>query len=136
MDGILGVGVPEFLLIILIIFVVGGPTNTLKWARELGRWTRKGRQLWGQLMADLEKEMGPEGKEALDAAREIGQEVRQITAVASPRRAVGNVIQIGDVLTGDTPDTPPASPAAPAPPAASNGKNYPAWQPPQDTEAR
>jgi Sec-independent protein translocase protein TatA len=133
MDGILGVGVPELILIMLVIFVVGGPQNTLKWARELGRWTRKARQMWGQLMADLEKEIGPEGKEALDAAREIGQEVRQITGAASPHRIVGNAAGLLDPGL-DGPAAPPPAPAS-LPPDLTDSR-YPAWQPPQDADTR
>ncbi|MBI5961065.1 MAG: hypothetical protein HY866_20165 [Chloroflexi bacterium] len=133
MDGIFGVGIPEMILIALVLFIVGGPTNTLKWAREMGRWTRKARTIWAELMADLEKEIGPEGKEALDAAREIGQEVRQLTSAASPRRMMGDVMQLSDPLT-ETKD--PAPPANDPPPASTNGKSYPAWQPPQDSDTR
>lgn len=85
MDGIFGVGVAEVLIIGLVLFVIGGPENTAKWARELGRWVRKGREMWAEVMAQLENELGEDGKEIVDAAREVGQEVRGLRSATSPR---------------------------------------------------
>ena len=44
MDGIFGVGLAEMLIIGLALFVVGGPKNTAKWAREMGKMVRQVRQ--------------------------------------------------------------------------------------------
>ncbi len=85
MDGIFGVGLAEVILIGLVLFIVGGPENTAKWARELGRWVRMGREALSDALAQLEKEMGDDGKEIVDAAREVGQEFREVRQMTSAR---------------------------------------------------
>ena len=44
MDGIFGVGLAEMLIIGLVLFIIGGPENSAKWARELGRFVRLARR--------------------------------------------------------------------------------------------
>jgi len=85
MDGIFGVGIAEIIIIGLVLFIIGGPENTAKWARELGRWVRKGREVWADVMAQLENELGDDGKDIVDAAREVGQEMRELRSMTSPR---------------------------------------------------
>ncbi|NDJ76909.1 MAG: hypothetical protein GYB65_11675 [Chloroflexi bacterium] len=88
MEGIFGVGLFEILLIMLILFIVGGPENTAKWAREVGRYVGKLRQQWQHAVKEFEKELGPEGKELLDASRELSQNLNQVRRASSPRRLV------------------------------------------------
>ncbi len=151
MDGIFGVGLAEMLIIGLALFIVGGPKNSAKWARELGRMVRQVREAWAQVMADIEKEVGPEGKEIMDAARELGQGARDMRSMNPTRKMLGETMRMVESsvsLDEETPATParPESPAMPtgtptgtpsgAPPAdtpsAANGKKYAAWQPPEN----
>ncbi len=146
MDGIFGVGLAEMVIIALALFIIGGPTNTAKWARQLGLWVRQGRQMWAQVMADLESELGPEGKELMDTARELGKGAREVTSVSNPKRLMGNtlkMIELAADLDAD-PSKPAAKPAqadAPASPAAdsegstgsNNGTKYSAWLPPDQS---
>ena len=48
MDGIFGVGIGEVLIIILVVVVIGGPQNAIKWSRDLGRMLRQAREIWQQ----------------------------------------------------------------------------------------
>ncbi|RPJ03093.1 MAG: hypothetical protein EHM39_00240 [Chloroflexi bacterium] len=142
MDGIFGVGLAEMVIIALALFIIGGPTNTAKWARQLGVWVRQGRQMWAQVMADLESELGPEGKELMDTARELGKGAREVTSVSSPKRLVGNTLKmIESAVDLDDEESKPAAPASADAPtssdadsqestASSNGKKYNAWLPP------
>jgi Sec-independent protein translocase protein TatA len=155
MDGIFGVGLAEMLIIALVLFIIGGPTNTAKWARQLGVWVRQGREMWAQVMADLEKDLGPEGKELMDTARELGKGAREVTSVSSPKRLMSNTLKMVesavDLDAEAKPDAAPAkanTPAAPqaTPPgalpadethestASSNGKKYNAWLPPDKSQ--
>lgn len=133
MDGIFGVGLAEMLIVVLAMFIIGGPTNTAKWAREAGRGVRKMRQAWAQMMADMEKELGPEGKELMDMTREIGQNAKEIRRMSSPTQIVGDASRL---LGGALDDIEALDSDKPA---ASNGKQpedknqkYQAWLPPDD----
>ncbi len=145
MDGIFGIGLAEMMIIALVLFIIGGPTNTAKWARELGRWVRKGRQMWAEALAQLEQEVGPEGKEIMDAARELGQGARDAARMNPTRQLMSETMRMVEDATdmreerSPSPAKPPA-PAAPAPlppsadaehPApADDAPRYPAWTPP------
>lgn len=127
MDGIFGVGVSEIIIVLLILFVVGGPENTVKWARELGRWIRKARQMWTSVVKELESDLGEDGKEILDAARELGKGVQDIRTMQPARKLLSEtshaVEEIASELeapvqsktTSTSPDpTPPAEDQKPA----------------------
>lgn len=139
MDGIFGIGVAEMLIIALVLFIVGGPTNTAKWARELGRLMRQVRQAWAQTLAELEREIGPEGKEILDAARELGQGAREVTRLNPTRYLVGDTLRMVEDAT-DMRERRPSEPAAgvtgASAPEAGQAETrpsepvYPAWLPP------
>jgi Sec-independent protein translocase protein TatA len=146
MDGIFGVGLPEMLIIGLALFVIGGPKNSAKWARELGKMVRQVRQAWAQVMADLETELGPEGKELMDAARELGQGARDVTSMGRPTRLLGDTMKMvgssldveANVARSATPvdqspvltPAPDAAPSVATPSANGDGKKYNAWLPP------
>lgn len=95
MDGIFGVGIAEIIIIGLVILIIGGPKNAARWANELGKMVRKGRELWSQMMKELEKDVGDEGREIMDAARQLRREVDDIRGVANPRKLVS---QAGKVI--------------------------------------
>ncbi|GAB4409832.1 MAG: hypothetical protein Kow00106_03500 [Anaerolineae bacterium] len=135
MDGIFGIGVAEMLIIALVLFIIGGPTNTAKWARELGRFMRQARQAWAQTLAELEREMGPEGKELLDAARELGQGAREVTRMNPTRHLVADTLRMVEEATDLREDRPTPgvnAPSASATPAETKPTEptYPAWLPP------
>ncbi|HLA44755.1 MAG TPA: hypothetical protein VJZ27_15025 [Aggregatilineales bacterium] len=86
MDGIFGVGIGEVLIIILVVVVIGGPQNAIKWSRDLGRMLRQAREIWQQMMKDLEKDLGEDGKEIMKATRDLTQNINNIRSQTSPRR--------------------------------------------------
>jgi len=142
MDGIFGIGVSELLIVMLVLFVVGGPKNTAKWARELGRLVRQARMAWAQVMADMEKELGPEGKEILDTARELGQGAREI-ATASPTKRLMNetmrMVETSVNLSDEATAPEEKKPASPAGSSSGNGSSegdakYRAWLPPESSK--
>lgn len=143
MDGIFGVGITEMIIIALVLFVIGGPENTAKWARQAGRFVRQMREMWAEFMKDIESELGPEGKELMDVTRELGQGAADLRRSTSPRRLLSESARAMDALVRD--DAPPARPAAPAPAAEPSAlespapggdtpteaaTRYRAWQPP------
>ncbi len=139
MDGIFGIGVAEMLIIALVLFIVGGPTNTAKWARELGRLVRQIRLAWAQTLAELEREMGPEGKEILDAARELSQGAREMTRMNPTRHLVTDTLRMVEEATDlreERPVTPASGAETPVPPAPAESDTpsakptYSAWLPP------
>ncbi len=142
MDGIFGVGLAEMLIIVLALFVIGGPENTAKWARQAGHIVRQVREAWNEFTKDLEKELGPEGKELMDVTREFSQGAADLRRSTSPRRLLSESAKAVEAMAArnEAPasraDQPAASddsaPAeAPAAPAEETSK-YRAWQPPQE----
>lgn len=134
MDGIFGVGLAEIVLVGLVLFIIGGPKNTLVWARELGRWVRRVREEYSRVLASFEQELGSEGKEVLDAVRGIGQEVQDLRGIGSPQTMIRNTLR-SEVLSGAEPTgvaakSAEASAAAVCDEAVGAGKVYPAWVPP------
>lgn len=124
MDGIFGVGVAEVIIVVLAMFVIGGPENTAKWAREAGRWVRKARQAWGQMVAEMENELGPEGKELMDVTRELGKGARDMRNMSSTRRLMGETMRMVEdsvKVSGDQPA--PADVANAIPAVSSNGSS-------------
>lgn len=145
MDGIFGIGLAEMVIIALVLFIIGGPANTAKWARELGRFVRKARQMWAEALADLEQEIGPEGKEIMDAARELGHGARDVTRMNPTRQLMSETMRMVEEATdtrevrSPSPTRPhaPVVPASSPPPAeaeppapADDAPRYPAWTPP------
>ncbi|MEB2288946.1 MAG: hypothetical protein OZ934_12615 [Anaerolineae bacterium] len=145
MDGIFGIGLAEMVIIALALFIIGGPANTAKWARELGRFVRKARQTWAGVLADLEQEVGPEGKELMDVARELGHGARDVTHMNPARQLMSETLRAveGATATHEVRSPAAARPLAPgaaesppstagAEPAAPAGDTprYPAWLPP------
>lgn len=142
MDGIFGVGVAEVIVIGLVLFIIGGPENTAKWARELGRWVRKAREAWSDVMAQLEDELGDEGKELVDVAREVGQEMRGLRSITPTRAALNRALEADFKATTSKSGASTAkpsqqdSPASDTEPAATNSDSarYAAWQPPDSPQ--
>ncbi len=148
MDGIFGVGIAEMLIIALALFVIGGPENTAKWARQAGRIVRQLREMWADFTKDLEKELGPEGKELMDATREFGQGAADLCRSTSPRRLLAESTKAMEAMARDeisptraeTPSAAKDTPSADAPaatarseaPAAEDTNKYRAWQPPKN----
>jgi Sec-independent protein translocase protein TatA len=136
-EGIFGVGIAEILIIALALFVIGGPENTAKWARQMGRWVRQAREAWTHMMADMETELGPEGKEIMDAARELGRGARDLRSMNPTRRLMGETLRQVEASLELEADAPKALPAPePAPAGHANDANddrYRAWLPPDET---
>lgn len=93
MNGIFGVGLAEILLVLLVLFVVGGPENTARWAREIGRWMGKARRTWQALMAEIEADLGEDGKELFDAARELNQGMNDVRHMRPTRKLVADTLR-------------------------------------------
>ncbi|MBN1564486.1 MAG: hypothetical protein JXA10_11645 [Anaerolineae bacterium] len=93
MEGIFGVGLAEVLIVLLAMFVIGGPKNTAKWARQLGLWMRQLRQYWAQMMAEIEADLGDDGKELIDAAREFGIGAKQATNLSPQKRVMNETMK-------------------------------------------
>jgi Sec-independent protein translocase protein TatA len=132
MDGIFGIGFAELVIIALVLFVIGGPTNTVKWARELGRMVRKARELWREVITELEKDV-PGTQEVVNTMADLSQNVREITA--APQRMVSDTLRIAEVSPSPKEELQTTTKAA-APPvsqvaASANGKRYAAWLPPE-----
>lgn len=58
---ILGMGIWELLLIMIIAMVVAGPQRLLRWAYLAGRFFAQVRVVWGRVMEDVQREFDEAG---------------------------------------------------------------------------
>lgn len=147
MDGIFGIGIAEMVIIFLALFIIGGPENTARWARQAGQLVRKLREQWSDVMAQVERELGPEGKEIMDVTREFSRNTQDLRKMSSPRHLMAETTRyversVQDAVVGTAPQS--AQPAsdgagdesgAEAPPVQDGerqAKRYGAWAPRQD----
>jgi sec-independent protein translocase protein TatB len=99
---IFGVGISEIIVILLVVLIIGGPRNALKWSRDLGRMLRQARELWAQMTAQLEKDLGEEGREIMKATRELTQQVDTIRRQGNPRTLARQVTDIVEKSSQET----------------------------------
>lgn len=69
---ILGVGIPELLIVLLIMLVVAGPKRMIQWAYVFGQYTAKLRAMWQETSTMLRKELADAGIEP-EVVDTIGQ---------------------------------------------------------------
>jgi sec-independent protein translocase protein TatB len=93
MNGIFGVGLAEIVLVLIVLFVVGGPEHTARWAREVGRWIGKVRRAWDELVAEIESDLDDDGKDLLDAARELNRGVHEVRTMSPTRQLVATTLR-------------------------------------------
>lgn len=135
MDGIFGVGLAEMLIIVVVILVIGGPKNAVKWARDLGVMLSKVRKMWSAMVKELEKEMGDDAKELVKVSQELRQNVVDIRT--APQKVIREAAKMIDETQKETKaalQLPSTSTAAITPPPAENNNpkesdtsKYSAW---------
>lgn len=91
---IFGIGVPEMVIICLVIVLVAGPRRSAIWAREVGRYVSQFREYVGQLMKEFEDEIGTDGKEFVDAAREIRNTANEVRNLTRPGQQLSSLTKL------------------------------------------
>lgn len=91
---IFGIGVPEMIIICLVIVLVAGPRRSAIWAREVGRYVSQFREYVGQLMKEFEDEIGTDGKEFVDAAREIRNTANEVRNLTRPGQQLSSLTKL------------------------------------------
>ena len=113
----LGVGLPELLVILVIMLIVVGPQRLPEMAAQMARAIREFRRYTANLSRDVTEaleDIEKEYKDARDEWKEVGEAVRQdMKAIDSEMRGaaddVRNVLKEAKQPTGDeTPSTPPS----------------------------
>jgi Sec-independent protein translocase protein TatA len=89
-----GIGVPEMIIIGLVIVLVAGPRRSAIWAREIGRYVGQFREYVGELMKEFEDELGQDGKEFVDAAREIRNTANEVRNLARPGQQLSSLTKL------------------------------------------
>lgn len=102
MDGIFGVGLSELIIIALVVLIIGGPRNAVKWSRELGRMMRKVGLMYQQMMREIEKDLGADAKELIDTTRELTRSVNQLRSTTDPRTLTRQAAKLLDETVGET----------------------------------
>ncbi len=81
---ILGMGVPELLIILVVILLIFGPKNLPKLGSALGKTVKNLRDGMGA---------GEEEKKAVDADEEVVEEVVEVEEEAAPKKTVKKVVK-------------------------------------------
>lgn len=81
---ILGMGVPELLIILAVILLIFGPKNLPKLGKALGKTVKNLREGMGA---------GDEEKKAQDADEEIVEEIVEVEEEAAPKKTVKKVVK-------------------------------------------
>ena len=110
---IFGIGGFEVALVIIIALVVAGPGRMAVWARTLGRWVSKMRQLWGVTAAQLQQELDDAGVDFkvprdIPTRRAIVQEFSRSSTVAELRKPIDefqSALKEGQDAARDVSDT-------------------------------
>ncbi|MCI0711909.1 MAG: twin-arginine translocase TatA/TatE family subunit [Chloroflexi bacterium] len=89
-----GIGVPEMIVICLVVVLVAGPRRSAIWAREIGRYMRQFREYVSTLMKEFEDEIGPDGKEFVDAAREIRNTASEVRNLTRPGQQLSSLTRL------------------------------------------
>jgi Sec-independent protein translocase protein TatA len=131
---IFGVGAAELILIAILMLVVAGPKRSAQWARQAGLYLRKFRQAWQQMMDDLQKDLGEEGRELLNTAQDLARTTVDVRRTVSPHNIVQKAMAGTDKLGANQPQ------ALDGTQSAKNGgtpqSKYAAWtmQPPDQEQ--
>ena len=90
---ILGVGIPELMIVMLIMLIVAGPKRMIQWAYVFGQYTAKLRAMWQETSIMLRKELEGAGIEP-----EVVDTLSQFANPRSRNTAFSNQL---DKLVGD-----------------------------------
>jgi sec-independent protein translocase protein TatB len=92
---ILGVGVPEIAIVVLIILVVAGPERAIRWAYLIGREMGRIRAMGEEAMAAFRAEIEAAGLDKdLDELKKAGRDLQKIASeTPDPRRQIGQAIK-------------------------------------------
>lgn len=138
MDGIFGIGIAEVIIVGLVLFIIGGPENTVKWAGQLGRWVGVIRAEFRQIWREIEADMDDETKEFVQEMRQAANEVRSIqhtsrSMITESLQLVEGKEKSAGAASASPKTTPDASAGAAEGDADGPGnKQYPAWLPPEE----
>lgn len=78
---ILGVGVPELILIFLLMITIAGPKRMIKWAYELGKYTAKFRAMFQETMDAFKRELDAND---LDLSKDVKELSKLASSVSTP----------------------------------------------------
>jgi Sec-independent protein translocase protein TatA len=154
---ILGVGGPEFFIILLLMLVVAGPKRMVKWAYIMGQYVAKFRRMWAETVDVLQHEFDEAGvdiqiprdvptrgslrkeatrmvgtftdpvKETLEQVNTGVGEITKVTTSAA-QAATSTVRATNGHATTKSASKPAGSTAAPRkPPSSVKGDGFGAW---------
>jgi Sec-independent protein translocase protein TatA len=133
MDGIFGIGLGEMLVIIIVLLVIGGPENMVKWSREAGRMIRQFYDAVSRLSAEASRELDmgldKDGKALIDASRELVRGIQDIKSAADPRRIAGQTTKYLKESLESPPQEAPLLPNEQPTPAPLREDKYNDWRP-------
>ena len=112
---LLGVGVPELVVIFVIMLVFAGPKRMVRWAYILGQYTAQLREMWQQTLDAFRKELA-------DANLELPKDLNL--------QGRFDILGEANKIINATPEpTTPSEPAQPTSNSDEENKRYDSWLP-------
>ncbi len=150
----LGIGIPELLVIFLIAILIVGPERLPELAADMARWIRQARAYgqhltrdFSEVVSEIEKEAGTTRDDWKEIANvvgiktsEINKELNQVAAEVDEATRVDDGVSMPKVLAFDatsrSPAEAPAAEAEPAAPAAEADEAEKPWYEPERSARR
>lgn len=120
---ILGVGAAEVVVVALLMLIVAGPKRSAEWARQIGIYVGKMREMWNRMMADLRSEMGDDADELLKTAQEFQRTAADFRQQTSVRNVAGKAISLAEKSAAKSPN----QAQKPSSNGNSDSERYSAW---------
>lgn len=93
MDGILGVGIAELVVIVLVVLLIGGPRNAMRWAYQAGQIVRELKTYWDRMMGEVKKEFESETKMLREAREDLQKDLREVETATNPKTLMAEATQ-------------------------------------------
>lgn len=123
---ILGIGIPEIIVIFIIMLVVAGPKRMIEWAYHIGRYTAKIRAMYQETMEAFQKELNASGLDDVtkdlsnlrsnsfdivsEASKIINTEVQDATSAVSDAASDAASAASATLSASSTPSVPSIAP--------------------------
>lgn len=93
MDGILGIGITELVVIALITIIVAGPRTAMRWAYQAGQYVKQFQNWWQEATAELRNEVKQELRVLDETRQEVQADLNTATSSADPKALLGEATE-------------------------------------------
>jgi Sec-independent protein translocase protein TatA len=124
---LLGVGLPQLLIVFTVMLMLFGPKKMIEWAYLAGRMMSKMRAMFQQTMTEFQKEVQASGLDVPDLTRDLPRVPSSFNIVDEASKFINSTPN--GTPNDANPSQPTQAPTAPAQPPSENPDNakYSDW---------